>query len=73
MQLRHFVFVFENDEPIMTIDGIGAPSSFLVQAEDLDSAIDKLIELRDGIGSDDPDDYKADIDEGNITVLVPSS
>lgn len=67
--MRKYVFVFENDDSIMTVEGINTQPSYFIEADNLDSAIGKLINLRDS--NDDQNDYKEDILEGNITVLCP--
>ena len=63
--MYNFVFVFDNEGPIESADSI------LVQADDLQQAIDQLILMRDG--SKDPQDYIDDIEGGNIIVLRPIS
>lgn len=66
-----YVFVFENADPIMHMDGLETQPSFMTQATSLEEAIEKAIDSCPYSDSDDPDDYKDDINRGNITVLKP--
>jgi beta-lactam-binding protein with PASTA domain len=59
-----FVFVFENSED---------RESHQVKADNLETAIEKLATKLGKRGfSDDPNDYRDDVNSGNITVHTPS-
>ena len=71
--MRTYVFVFENS-PTMDKDGFDTKTSFSIKAPDFDAAIIKLAEhcSEQLDWSDDPDTYRNDVDDGNLTVVVPT-
>lgn len=73
-----FIFVFENDEPINVMGSVDGrvichetQPTYVINANTIEEAIEKLIPIRTN-GSDDPEDYMDDINDGNILVLASS-
>lgn len=73
--MRDFTFVFDDHETVKDAEtGLGVPLSFTVAAPDYETALKALVahcsEVFDW--SDDPTYYQNDIDDGGITVLLPT-
>ena len=67
-----YVFTFLNDEPLMTIEKLTPQPSYLVEADNFDQALRSMAAHGAESGrSSDPEDYRQDIFEGNITLSVP--
>ncbi len=70
-----FVFIMNNAEPAVDFTtGISHQPSVAITAQTYENAVGVLAAhcaAQNG-GSDDPEDYQSDIEEGNITVLIPA-
>lgn len=71
---KQYVFVFENAEPTLNIEGFSTKTSFTVDAPDLKTAVAALAAWGHATldWSEYPDNYTDDIDGGNISVYVPA-
>ena len=66
------MFVFENAEPIIdAATMVSTQPSVMIQAENLDQAIDKLVEEEEDEDEDWGKDVLDNIINGSITILLP--
>lgn len=72
--MRDFTFVFENHDPVIDFKtGLSTPVAFTISAPDQKAAVATLAAYGETLGwASDPADYEHDIDNGDITVLLPT-
>ena len=69
-----FVFIFENADPIVDFaTGLESQPSVAIESDTYEQAIRRLaVHCHANLdSSDDPADYKDDIEQGNLTVVFP--
>ncbi len=72
--MRLYVFVFESAESTVDFEtGFDIQPSFAFKTASFDEAVKQLANQQPLDGSNDPEDYMADIMDGNIQVHIPST